>query len=68
MGTIGSTVFMESLGPEAKPFREYVDAVNNIKKLFHDNPQWASENKGSVRQYLRYFPDDHHLRELVKMI
>jgi hypothetical protein len=64
----GSIIFLESLGQAAKPFREYVEAANNIRKLFRENPQWASENKGSVRQYQRYFPDDPYLREWVKMI
>jgi hypothetical protein len=68
MEMTGSAIFMESLGSEAKPFRDYVDAVNNIKKLFLNNPQWQSQAKGSVRQYLQYFPSDGYLREWEKLL
>jgi hypothetical protein len=67
MGT-GSIIFMESLGAEAKPFQDYINAVNNIKELFRSNPQWQSQAKGSVKQYAQYFPDDIYLKEWSKLI
>lgn len=30
--------------------------------------QWSSENKGSIKQYLTYFPEDIHLQKLQKFI
>jgi hypothetical protein len=64
----GSDVFIKSIGKYGKPFQDYIDAVNNIQKLFRSSRQWASENKGSIKQYARYFPDDPYLKEWIKLL
>ncbi len=64
----GAITFIESLGPASVPFQNYINAMNDIKILLRNNPQWRSENKGSIKQYLKYFPNDPYLREWVKLL
>jgi glycosyltransferase involved in cell wall biosynthesis len=63
-------LYVESLGEYALPLRQYIGskdtgeqtkAINAIKQLFNTNPMFYSQNKGSVLQYLRFFPDDQVL-------
>jgi len=74
-------IFADSLGPvHGKIFEDYVmdnhamaprryEYYNpKIHKIFSENPQWLSKSKGSVRQYLEYFPDDPYLGEWEKLI
>lgn len=65
---IGHLVFIESLGTDSQPFRDYVRSVENIKKLFKENRQWQSESKGSIKQFAKYFPEDPYLKEWVKLL
>jgi len=76
----GAEVFIESLGPYGKIFEDYISAKNrgskrdllrmeeNIVELFKENPQWYSENKGGVKQYLKVFPGDFFLTEWLRIL
>jgi glycosyltransferase involved in cell wall biosynthesis len=64
-------LYIESLGEHALPLKQYIDsrdtceqtkAINAIKQLFDTNPMFYSKNKGSVLQYLRFFPKDKVLQ------
>jgi len=74
-------IFIESLGPVGEIFKDYVYhkshgntydlqefVIPQIKQLFHDNRQWYSDNKGSIKQYARYFPEDQYLKEWLKLL
>jgi glycosyltransferase involved in cell wall biosynthesis len=72
-----SMLYIESLGEYAEPLREYVSARNEeqrkkamgaVKSLFDLNPMFYSKNKGSVLQYLSYFPSDEVLREWATIV
>jgi hypothetical protein len=65
-------LYIESLGEYAEPLTKYILAQNKkqktkaakvIKLLFDSNPMFYSKGKGSVLQYLQYFPDDKILQE-----
>ncbi|HWR39326.1 MAG TPA: hypothetical protein VN611_07480, partial [Patescibacteria group bacterium] len=65
-------LYIESLGEHAEPLKFYVTAdtyvqkkraIDEIKGLFDTNPMFYSKNKGSVFQYLEFFPDDKNLKE-----
>jgi len=65
-------LYAESMGEYGTPFVEYMRAgsaagkneyLRQIKDLFDTNPMFYSRNKGSVLQYLRFFPEDAVLRE-----
>ena len=61
-----SDIFIESIGKYGQIFKDHKygkDTTNEIKKLFFDNRQWYSENKGSIKQYSNYFPEDKYLKE-----
>jgi hypothetical protein len=69
---IGSLIFAESLGHYKDIFYENYLACTSeqkeisskkISELFKSNPQWKSENKGGVNQYLRLFPYDKQLQD-----
>jgi L-malate glycosyltransferase len=78
----GNDPFIESLGNDGACFQKYINsdkigdiyrrdmfAVPAIKKLFSENyQQWSSENKGSIKQYLNYFPDNKYLKEWLKLL
>jgi hypothetical protein len=72
-----SILYIESLGEYARPLREYVLAQNEeqrkkameaIKVLFDSNPMFYSKSKGSVLQYMSFFPEDKVLREWTRFI
>jgi hypothetical protein len=65
-------LYIESLGEYAEPLRNYIraqnaerkkKAIDTIKLLFDSNPMFYSKNKGSVWQYLCFFPEDKILHE-----
>jgi len=67
-----SMLYVESMGEYAKPFKNYINAQNSsektraakeIKELFDTNSMFYSKNKGSVLQYLSFFPEDKYLQE-----
>jgi glycosyltransferase involved in cell wall biosynthesis len=64
----GGNILLESLGEEAGIFSEYIRVTKEIKRILSSNRQWSSENKGSIRQYLRYFPDDEYLKQWEAML
>lgn len=76
-GDFGTEVFIESLGEDIGGiFSKYVYYYrdnnsldrNAIKSLFKSSKQWLSESKGSVLQYLKYFPDDVYLNEWKELL
>lgn len=62
-------LYIESVGDYSGPFRAYIEnkdralIAHRIKEMFETNSIFYSDNKGSVIQYLRYFPDDAFLKE-----
>jgi len=76
----GKEIFIESIGRYGEIFNEYIYAKkheeeadfesiqNKIINLFKSNTQWYSDNKGGVKQYLRYFPKDIYLNEWEKLL
>ena len=66
---IGTINFIESLDENtANLFHEYISSKRRLNKLFESNPQWYSKSKGSIYQYLEYFPDDIWLDEFKKIM
>jgi glycosyltransferase involved in cell wall biosynthesis len=70
-------LYVESLGEYAYPLREYIFAQNEeekketmeaIRLLFDSNPMFDSRNKGSVVQYLKFFPNDKILQVWAAMV
>ena len=61
----GREVFLESIGDYKDVF---TSSEENIKELFKSNIQWYSPNKGGVRQYLKYFPDNEYLKKWEKLL
>lgn len=70
----GSVVFLESLGNEYRSvFEDYNKAViantdlsiqiKKIKDFFESNLQWKSNSKGSIQQYIKFFPEDELLKK-----
>lgn len=64
-------LYIASLENHAKPLINYLDAQTTsqkqtalleIKELFDTNSMFYSQNKGSVLQYLRFFPNDKNLQ------
>ena len=71
----GFELFIESLGNQGRLFNSYIikkqDFKNSkflLKKLLNSNPQWKSKSKGSLNQYLEFYPDDEYLLEWNSMI
>jgi len=69
-------LYIESLGDYNAPLKEFINsttnnekkiALKNIKRLFDTNIMFYSKNKGSVLQYLKYFPEDKYLQEWSKL-
>jgi glycosyltransferase involved in cell wall biosynthesis len=67
-----SELYIESLGEYAESLRQYTcaqngeqkkEAENLIKALFNSNSMFKSNNKGSVLQYLKFFPGDKILKD-----
>lgn len=53
-------IFLESLGEYGKPFIEdNEEEITNLGK----QAVWQSETKGTVHNYLSYFPDDYYLKK-----
>jgi glycosyltransferase involved in cell wall biosynthesis len=66
---IGTVAFLESLDYDnAKLFHEYVSYERKIEQLFRSNLQWHSESKGSIKQYLKYFPNDKYLNKFQRIM
>lgn len=72
-----SSLYIASLGKYSKPLIDYISASNKkqkesailkIKKLFDTNTMFYSNNKGSVLQYLRFFPNDKYLKEWCEIL
>ena len=70
-------LYILSLGNHAKPFKDYLNARDaeqlkmaevQIKDLYNTNSMFYSKNKGSVLQYLRYFPDSTILKKWADLI
>jgi glycosyltransferase involved in cell wall biosynthesis len=76
-------LYIESLGGREGygcPFFDYLkasdivakrNAISGIKRVFCSNPMFFSKSKGSVMQYLQFFPNDSVLnewRELINLI
>jgi glycosyltransferase involved in cell wall biosynthesis len=57
----GSFLLLESLGQYAKAFRD--NDRFGIIEILRKNRQWASESKGSIKQYANTFPEDEMLKE-----
>jgi L-malate glycosyltransferase len=56
--------FLESLDYDnARLFHEYISYERKIKQLLNSNLQWQSQSKGSINQYLKYFPNDRLLQK-----
>ena len=69
----GSVLFAESLGDYGNIFYDDMDkttsnTLKKIKILFDSNPQWYSDNKGGIKQYLRQFPEDVFLQRWSKLV
>jgi L-malate glycosyltransferase len=61
---IGVNCFIEALDEKnSKIFHTYIYSEKEIKKLFNSNLQWKSKSKGSIDQYLEYFPTDKYLNK-----
>lgn len=68
----GNEVFLASLGNNVTVFEEYKNALNleadlsssieKIRIFFESNIIWKSKNKGSIQQYLKFFPNDKLLQ------
>ena len=73
-------LYIESLGGEdgyGCSFFNYLNAsdaafkksaASEIQMFFRSNPIFSSKSKGSVMQYLKFFPDDTILKEWEKLI
>jgi glycosyltransferase involved in cell wall biosynthesis len=59
-------LYIESLGEYALPLIQ--QNKDGIKQLFDTNSMFYSKNKGSVLQYLQFFPDDKVLREWASVL
>jgi L-malate glycosyltransferase len=65
----GASCFLESLGSEeAKPFIEYIEAARQLRCKLKSNKQWQSDSKGSINQYLEYFPHNAILKNFKKIM
>ena len=53
-------LYIEALGEYSLPLKE-ANRIG-IKQLFDSNPMFYSKNKGSVLQYLQFFPEDKILQ------
>ncbi len=59
----GYSCFIESLDSQVEAFNRclYSDKIESIKKLFNSSYIWKSKSKGTVYQYLQFFPEDAYL-------
>jgi L-malate glycosyltransferase len=64
----GHNAFLESLGDYARVFNDYIKAEEAVKEMLKSNQQWSSQSKGSIKQYLDYFPNDHYLKQWNKLL
>ena len=55
----GEEIFKQSLGSYGDFFS---GSKSDIKDILNSSKQWTSQNKGSVYQYARYFPNDKKLQ------
>ena len=63
----GIVAFLESLGCESEIFEEYITIEKLIKQKL-SSPQWRSDSKGSIRQYLHHFPHDIYLNKIQNIL
>jgi len=66
---LGTIAFLESLDNDiAKLFHEYISYERQIEQLFKSNLQWHSDSKGSIKQYLKFFPNDKYLNKFQQIM
>ena len=66
---LGTTAFIEALDQDvANFFHEYISYERQIENIFKSNLQWQSNSKGSIKQYLQYFPNDKYLNKFQKIM
>jgi len=73
-------IYAISLGPFGLSFFNYTfsdlianselkkKSISEIRQLFKSNIMFCSDKKGSVKQYLNYFPNDKYLQEWEKLL
>jgi glycosyltransferase involved in cell wall biosynthesis len=73
-------VYAISMGTYGEPFIDYIFAdcigdhklkrtsVDDIKELYSTNPMFSSNRKGSIIQYLNYYPNNGYLRKWSALI
>lgn len=63
-------IFFESLGRCGDTIRRRLNYNDTglITEIFKNNNQWKSKSKGSVRQYLDYYPDDPVMQKLAELL
>ena len=73
-------VYATAMGLHGKPFMDYVFAdyvgdaklrrlsTEEIRDLYGTNSMFASARKGSVRQYLAYYPENKYLQEWTRLV
>lgn len=65
----GTIAFLESLDYKiATAFQKYITYEQQIENIFNSNLQWQSTSKGSIKQYLQYFPNDKYLNKFQKIM
>ena len=64
----GTVVFLESLGDESKIFKEYINAEKKLEQILDSSHQWKSDSKGSLKQYLKHFPEDMYLNKFQNIL
>lgn len=72
--TEGTNCFLNALENNNDLFVEYLNAYSRknfvkykLKRYFKNNTQWKSTSKGTIKQYLQFFPEDEYLQELNKI-
>jgi glycosyltransferase involved in cell wall biosynthesis len=66
---LGTIAFIEALDQDvANSFHEYISYERQIENIFKSNLQWQSNSKGSIKQYLQYFPNDKYLNKFQKIM
>lgn len=63
-------IFFESLGRQGDIIRRQLNYNDfmHIADTFNKNRQWKSESKGSIKQYLDYYPDDENIKKLAGLL
>jgi hypothetical protein len=63
-------IFIESLGRCGDSIRRQLNYndMTGIAETFNTSNQWKSKSKGSIRQYLDYYPDDPVIQKLAELL